>query len=635
MAINVKETYIKNGKSKLLEKANTLPKTSGCYFMRGKNAEILYVGKAKNLRARVSSYFNNSAKTPKTEVLVGHICDFDFILTNSEVESLVLENNLIKEHRPKYNIMLRDDKTYPYVLLNMGQVFPRLEYVRRPKRKANLELYGPFPVGSSISKVMRTLTKAYKLRDCSDHEFKTRKTPCLLYQMDQCSAPCVGYISKEEYQNDLQQATNYFQGIRKAKTSLENLEKRMFKLADEEKFEQAAIVRDQVEELNEFISTSFNQNVESLNDHNIDIISYFVGDEEVDISIYLVRQGNLLGHKNFHFLRSDFLEEVEAEIQLAIVQYYQQNDEVLPEKVICTLNKKTSIELEEGLRSLFGEYIKLRILSNPKKYSALILATTNHAIETQQVRKKNQDSVYVGLNKLKDLLGMKERPKLLECYDIAVWQGKSPTASQIVFYEGKADKTQYRYYHLTERPEGNNDFAMMREVFSRRLERTPWPDVFIVDGGVQQVSTVKKVLVEFSCPVPVVGIAKARDLKKYGFKDKNVQHSDERLVIPGRSNPYILNKCMSLFRIVVQMRDEAHRFSRKLHHKTEKKRVIQTWIDEVKGLSSEIRIEFRHKNIFTKEELSLMNLSELQNFFGFALKHARAIYTYLHAEENN
>ena len=201
---NVKLSARKNMLKGLLDKANTLPNASGCYFMQDSNGHIIYVGKAKKLKSRVVSYFNQSAKSAKTQILVSHIRDFDFIITKTEAESLVLENNLIKEHKPKYNIRLKDDKSYPYVLLNYNESFPRLEYVRKPKKRKGVELFGPFPVGSNISQILRVLNKAFELRDCSLHEFNSRKTPCILHQMKQCSAPCVDLISKENYLKDLQ-----------------------------------------------------------------------------------------------------------------------------------------------------------------------------------------------------------------------------------------------------------------------------------------------------------------------------------------------------------------------------------------------------------------------------------------------
>jgi excinuclease ABC subunit C len=571
----VKQTSGKKIIEELLSKANTLPKKPGCYFMKNKADEVIYVGKAKNLKSRVPSYFNNSQKSPKTQILVGHIRQFDFIITDSEAESFVLENNLIKKHRPKYNIRLKDDKSYPYLSVNFNHDFPRLEYVRRPKKKKGVELFGPYPTGTNIGSIIQVVTKAFALRDCSLHEFRTRKTACILYQMKQCSAPCVDKISQQRYKESLEMALNLFRGKIRANQSLNFLKELMLEKAQLEEFEHAAMLRDYIQEIENFLSTSYEQNVEFVDEKNVDIISYYQGESETDISLYLIRGGALLGHRNYNFLNQDMLSETQEEIVQYLLQYYTENDEIIPERIITSLDAEYSQLFENALEKIIGEQFKIKVETGTKKYHSLLNMTRKHAQETQRVRIENEESVYTGLHRLKDLLKLKQRPKTLEGYDVAIWQGKSPAASQVVFYEGAPDKKAYRYYHLAERPEGNNDFAMMREVFLRRLKYGNFPDVFVVDGGKAQVNTVVKVLQELDIDVPVVGIAKARDLSRGNYKAEEISKSEERLIIPGRSNPYILNKCPSLYRIIVQLRDEAHRFSRKLHHKAEEKRLFK------------------------------------------------------------
>jgi excinuclease ABC subunit C len=613
----------------LLDKAQTLPQEAGCYLMKDKNGRVIYVGKAKKLRSRVTSYFNKSAKGLKTEYMVGHVENFDFIITRSDAESFVLENNLIKEHSPKYNIRLRDDKSYPYVQVNWNEPFPRLEYVRRPKKGKGKELFGPYPPGSNISMIMRILTKSFALRDCSLNEFKSRKTPCLLYQMKQCSAPCVGLRSKEQYEEDLKSATGFFQGPLKAKRTLTKLQEKMSAYAESEEFEMAGIIRDHIQLLSDFMQKSFDQKVESLqSEKNIDVWSYWNGAEEVDISIYMIRSGLLLGHKNFHFVKGELIEELEDEILQKILQYYSDPEEMNPDIVAIDFKEEDLVPVTEALNT-FGE-MKVRGLT--KKYEPLIKMCRKHAEETQRVRIANLDSVYMGLNKLKDLLGLKERPRILECYDVAIWQGQSPTASQIVFEEGKADKTKYRYYHLEMRPEGNNDFAMMREVISRRIDNGDLPDVLVIDGGIAQVNTVTAVLEEFQISLPVVGIAKSRDLSRGNFRSQEIDRSEERLIIPGRSNPYILTKCPPLFKIIVTMRDEAHRFSRKLHHKAESKRVLSTWLDEVKGLGEEGKKKVLSQLSMSQNELKELSVNDLMNYFGIKSPQAKALWAHLHED---
>ncbi len=600
--------------------------------MKDKNGRVIYVGKAKKLKSRVISYFNKSAKGLKTEYMVGHVENFDFIITRSDAESFVLENNLIKEHAPKYNIRLRDDRSYPYVQVNWNEPFPRLEYIRRPKKAKGKEFFGPYPTGSNISMIMRVLTKSFGLRDCSLSEYKSRKTPCLLYQMHQCSAPCVGLIDEKTYEELLNTAMGFFQGPIKAKRAIHFLEEKMNQYADNEEFEMAAIIRDHILLLQEFLQNSYDQKVESLQtDKNIDVWSYCNGSEEVDISVYMIRSGLLLGHKNFNFVKGELIEEIDEEILSKIVQYYADPEEITPQIVVLDFEESEMSAMTEALKT-FGVD---KVLGLSKKYQPLIEMSRKHAEETQRVRMANLDSVFIGLNKLKDLLGLKERPRILECYDVAIWQGKSPTASQIVFEEGKADKAKYRYYHLEELPEGNNDFAMMREVISRRIGHGNLPDVLVIDGGVAQVNTVTAVLEELKVSLPVVGIAKSKDLTTGNLRATEVVKSEERLVIPGRLNPYILTKCPSLFKIIVSMRDEAHRFSRKLHHKAESKRVLATWVDEVKGLGEEGKKKVLANLSMTQKELKEYSVNDLMNYFGLKSPQAKALRAYLHEDSES
>ncbi len=555
---------------KLEDKARLLPTKPGCYLMKNKSEQIIYVGKAKNLRSRVVSYFNNSPKNAKTEILVSHIVEFDFIMTENDAESFVLENNLIKKHSPKYNIRLKDDKSYPYVVINNNEPFPRLEFIRRVKRGKGFDVYGPFVVGSNIWQILQILTKSFTLRDCKLSDFKKRKEACILFQMNQCSAPCVQHISEEDYAKDLNIAKDMFTG--NGSKTLRELELQMHEAAEQEEFERAAQIRDNLAILIEFANNFKQANAELDDEKDIDIVAFYQGDLEVDLSLYMMRNGILLGHKNFSFSNVDIEENAEETILNYLFQYYTSTYDSIPELIITHLSEDSNQLLESGIKTLSKN---IRVRPPLKKYDSLLNLTRDHAFEQQRVRMTHEDSVYVGLNKLKDLLGLRERPVVLECFDVAIFQGSSPTASQIVFHDGKPDKRNYRYYHLEERPEGNNDFAMMKELITRRSDNGNLPDVFIVDGGLGQVNVFKEVLKELQIPVPAIGIAKSKVVRtKEGFKNEEIKKSEERLIIPGRSNPFLLNQNRSLYKIIVQMRDEAHRFSRKLHHKEELKRVL-------------------------------------------------------------
>ena len=620
----VKAESLSRIKTTLLDKSKTFPRLAGCYLLkRVKNGEevVLYVGKAKNLRARVRSYFDNSAKSPKTEILVGHVNEIDFIITENESEALVLENNLIKKYSPKYNIRLKDDKSYPYVLVDRSEPYARLQYIRKPKRNKNTEVFGPFVVGSNISEVLRILTKSFQLRDCNLREFNSRKEPCLLYQMKQCSAPCVDYIEKEKYDKDLEDALSFFKG--KGKESIEILKERMMMAAEREEFELAAMIRDNITTLESFLEFSSQRNAELDDDKDIDVFSFHNGDIEVDISLYMTRGGILLGHKNFHFPKADCEDEIIDEVMNFMFQYYASTYDSPPKTIVCDFDQERVDVFSNALNQISEQKVDVR--REGRKYASLMKLTREHAKEHQRVRVKNEESVYVGLNKLKELLSLKERPVYLECFDVAIFQGSSPTASQIVFHDGKPDKKSYRHYHLEERPEGNNDFAMMKEMLQRRVKHGKLPDVFIVDGGKGQVSMFLEVLKECELNVPVCGIAKSKVNKTTSFRDTNIEKTEERLIIPGRSNPYILTRCKSLFRIVTQMRDEAHRFSRRLHHKQEKKKLFSSWLDQVEGIGPKTKREILKRLDITKAELAAMDVDEIEQYLMVKRSVAQAI----------
>ena len=567
--------------TKALQKVSSLPNKPGCYIYKNSDGRVLYVGKAKELKKRVSSYFRDNL-TVKTQHLMSKVDDFDFMITETEAEALILENNLIKKFSPKYNIRLRDDKSYPYIGVDLNNKFPKLLFLRRPKRKKGLKLFGPYPVGFGVGHIIRILNKLYQLRDCSDFELRSRKTPCLLYQIDQCSAPCVEKISQPDYMKDVELAMRFLEGKKSAYAVLEDLEDKMQQAAESENFEKAAIIRDGLFDLRKFLEGETQQQVENIGSNDIDVVAYHEGEHEIDLSFYMVRNSLLIGQKSFHFLKDDFVDSVEVELTALIYEHYQQENQTVPTNLI--------VDLPKPEQELLKDSLQVRLISpQNRNYQKLVASVKEHAKQTQVLRQESQTGELVALSQLTSMLELKERARVLECFDVAIWQGKSPTASLIHFEEGKPDKAKYRYYHLKELPEGNNDFAMMQELFERRIKKENFPDVFIVDGGKGQVSVVKKILDENSIDIPVIGIAKSRvlsDVKKF---HKEIDRSEERLIIPGRKDAVNLKKTPELYRLLTSMRDEAHRFSRKLHHKAERKRIFHSWVDEVKGINDSER----------------------------------------------
>jgi len=564
----------------LQEQANNLPSLPGCYLMKREDGQVIYVGKAKSLKARVVSYFNNSQKNLKNELLIKHIKKFDFIVTATEAEAFVLENNLIKKYLPKYNILLKDDKSYPYLAVDFNEDFPTLKYLRRVKSGALRKTWGPFPTGSNISLVIKILIKFFKLRDCSLSEFKSKKQACLLQQLGQCSAPCVKLISAQEYEVALRGALDFFEG--KSFKIIKRMEQEMLAHAKQEHFEYAATLRDDIAVLSTFVKQNYGQNSVELNlgggVSDLDCVAFYAG-ELVDVVISTIRNNILVGNKSLYFSRESCFSEqddVEDEVLTLVLQYYTEDNGGIPPKIVTNFSSEKNDLLSKAL-SIIDPVATTAIL--PSNANQLLIdATLKNAQEYQLFRKKNNTNRYEGLEVLQKLLGLAERPIILEAFDVAIWQGKSPTAAQVVFYNGVPDKKQYRHYHLEERPEGNNDFEMLKELLGRRIGHGNLPDVFVVDGGRGQLAVFVGVLSDWGLKIPCVAIAKSKVIhrgKDAGSKGEKVERSVERLYLPGRTNPYELSKNRALFSILVAMRDEAHRFSRRLHHKKERQRLFK------------------------------------------------------------
>ena len=517
-------------KKLLKQRISSLPQETGCYLYLNKKEHVIYVGKAKRLKSRVQSYFNSSQKSPKTELLVSNISDFQFILTDTEAEALILENNLIKKYNPKYNIQFRDDKSYPYVYCDLNEPFPRLLFTRHPSREGEYKIFGPFVTGSNIRQIMQLLVKLFRLRDCGLREFEQRKEPCLLFQMHQCSAPCVESISREDYDKDLEGALGFLEGH--VEDTLKSLDIKMHDLAEKEEFEKAKIIRDSLFELDRFATYHRENNVEIAHGKDLDIIAWTYANQEIDLVIYMVRNGMLLGNRHFCYVNYHE-DQVVDEVINGITRYYCNAEENLPVEIIVDFDQQSS---QKNLNKLLNNAMKslkdwhFHVSKSSEKTEKLMKLAIQQAQSERAIRVNNTVNFSEAGQKLAVLLQQSDLPRRMECYDVAIWQGSSPTASQVVFIDGKPSKKDYRYYHLEEVEELNNDFVMMSEVFTRRLKRGQYPDLFVVDGGIGQVNTVKKILLEKGIDIPLVGIAKSRIKTKDGEEER----TEERLFIFGK-----------------------------------------------------------------------------------------------------
>ncbi len=550
---------------KLLEEAQRLPELSGCYLMKNHQEKIIYIGKAKNLKNRVSSYFNQSTKENKTMHLVSHIQSFEFILTQNESEAYLLENTLIKKHLPKYNIRLKDDSSYPYAVIDCDNDFPRLLFMRRPSRHKHRLVFGPYTQQDNIGEVIDYLNKILELRQCTLREFKQRKTACLLHQIQQCSAPCVDLIEVNSYEEKIKKVKSIL--LKKGKNEIAELKNQMNLMADKEEFERAAFFRDAIEVLEGFTQRDEQQfaEISSLTlKGSIDLVHYNESDKAVDFALYHLQDGKLVGQYGNYFSKKTFYGEKEIEEQVIslLLEYYLYQKNSAPDILLSPFHP----ERQKNLLNVLSHHFHMTIQkqSKHKTLQKMLLFVKDVAKENQdyRFRMRGQHGPEEALFELQTLINLSEIPLLIDCLDTAVLQGDSPTGSAVRFKNGLPQKEEYRFFNLESPEKKNNDFDFIKQALEKSIALANFPDLYVVDGGKGQVSVAQQVLQENNLNIPVIGIA----------KEKNAPEKGERLIIPGAKGSYPLRKGSALYRLLTQMRNEAHRFCRVLHHKREKKR---------------------------------------------------------------
>lgn len=530
--------------------------------MKNSETKIIYVGKAKDLRNRVRSYFNKNQESTKTLFLVRNIFHIEYIITKTEAEAFLLEATLIKKHRPRYNIRLKDDKAYPYIRLSKKDEFPRFYLARKVKRDGAV-YYGPYLSGQVVRDTMQFLNQVYKIRDCTDHFFKTRKRPCMTYDIGRCEAPCVGLVEKEVYGQSIRGAQGFFKN--KNKKIIQDLEVEMEHLAEQEKFELAARVRDSLRAIQRVLEK---QSVISTDiDRDQDVFSYF-GDQRGTLICSLhVRQGAVIGHKGHFFPLVDSSspeEDIRDWLMTFLNQYYEEN--IVPDEILLPL------DIGHDLRKLLGEVLKLYSDKQPD----IIFPTDDFGQKLMEMAHANAEKKFQNhvtkseekqnaLETIQKKLHLPKYPRRIECFDISNFQGSETVASQVVFEDGVPNKDQYRKYKI-KTVDGVNDFESMKEVLLRRLQHDEWeePDLIVVDGGRGQLKFAQKALEALGKQhIPIVGLAKERT--KSSFKDQDIEKSVERFYLPNRSNPVTFSPSSEAFRILVSLRDEAHRFAISYH----------------------------------------------------------------------
>lgn len=579
----------------LLEAAKGASLSPGVYLMKDENGTVLYVGKAKNLKNRLTTYFQPAVHPiPRIEMLVARVERFDVILTETEAEALILECTLIKKHRPKFNVRLKDDKAYPYLKINLNNPAPRIEWTRRVKRDG-ARYFGPFPSAYAAREVMELLNESFRLRDCSDNTFRHRSRPCILYQMDKCTGPCVAKISAEDYRQAVAEAVDVLEG--KSDRLVKEMRAQMEDASEREAYEEAATLRDRIRNLE--IVTATQMADEAGKDRNRDVAAVARKDLEAHGALLQIRGGRMVAVRHYQLqntdpsqsdadLLFDFLAQyyvaaeqaAEAESARAESEAEQGGQADLPhasavggglgyEPGGAALVKPNEVLLPSAptdpdlLERTYGIRVRVPETVGEKQLINVAMTNAQHALE-QHSKRQGGHSVK-SLEDVQEKLQLPRLPRRIECYDNSNIQGEEAVASRVVFIDGSPDKNLYRRYKI-QTVEGANDFATMREVLSRRFSHKDeeLPDLVVVDGGKGQLSQATAIMEELGVAgVGVVGLAKART--ESDFQATEVKQSHERIFIPGRKNPVNLLPHMEAYKLLVHVRDEAHRFAISYH----------------------------------------------------------------------
>lgn len=598
---------------KVLEKVREFPTQPGVYLMKSEGDKIIYVGKAKSLRSRVRSYFSDSKDlSPKTRFLVRNIFEIEYILTKTEVEAFLLEASLIKKHRPKYNIRLKDDKSYPYIKISLKDDYPRLYLARKVKRDGS-QYFGPYTSGAAVHETIRFLNRTFKIRDCTDSIFRTRRRPCMTHQIGRCTAPCVKLVTAEEYRADIEGARSFLRG--QDKKLIKTLSERMMSAARDERFEVAARLRDSVGAIKAILEK---QNVVSTtSERDQDAIGFFGDERGTLIETVHVRAGRVIGTRPHFFPLlnpEDPAEDAREWLVSFINQYYEDN--IIPDEVIVPLELGHDMTklLEAVLCERRGDKVTVRFNLDGKAAALTEMANTNAQAHFDKYVTKSEEKKK-GLEEIQSKLGLPELPTRIECFDISTFQGKETVASQVVFEEGVPSKEHYRRYKI-KTVVGTDDFASMKEVLGRRFKHDEYetPQLIVIDGGKGQLAVAVKILEEIGQKIPVVGLAKART--QGHFSDSEVTATEERFFLPGRQNPVVFRPNTDAFQILVGIRDEAHRFAITYHRKLREASSLESELDFVVGLGEKRKRDLLRKfpSVEAIRGASVEEIAEIKGF---------------------
>ncbi len=601
------------------EELKKLPQKPGVYIMHGDNDTIIYIGKAVVLKNRVRQYFQSSRNlSPKIKKMVEQITRFEYIITDSELEALVLESNLIKEHRPKYNTMLKDDKAYPYIKLTVSEDYPRLVFSRTMKKDKN-RYYGPYTSAKAVKDTIELLQKLYKIRTCNRSLPKDvgKERPCLNYHIKQCSGPCQGYISKEEYNENIKHISDFFKG--NYKDIINPLKEKMNEASKNLEFEEAMVYRDLIDSVNEVAQK---QKITNSDFEDKDVIACAMGEEFAIIQIFFVREGKLIGREHYHMeLATD---ETKAQVLGEFIKQYYAGTPFVP-KTILVQEKIPNEELvSQWLSGMKNRKVLIETPQKGIKEKFVELAYKNAEIILNQDLekiKREYDRTKGAVNELSKMLSLDDIRRI-EAFDISNISGVENVGSMVVFYDGKPKKNDYRKFKI-KGFKGANDYKSMEEVLTRRFthegetkEYWQLPQLILMDGGKGQVNIALEVLSKLKLNIPVCGMVKDDNHRTRGLYYNNVE-------IP-------IDKRGEAFKLITRIQDEAHRFAIEYHRKLRSKTQIHSVLDDIDGIGPKKRKALM-KHFMDIESIRNASIEELVAVEGINIKNAENIFKFFHS----
>lgn len=599
------------------EQLKKLPAEPGVYLMKDKDDKIIYVGKAISLKNRVRQYFQSSKNhSSKVKSMVKNINSFEYIITDSELEALILECNLIKKYRPKYNVLLRDDKTYPYIKVTVNEDYPRVLKVRRVL-KDKAKYFGPYTNVEAVNDTLEVIRNIYPIRTCSidiDRAIKNNMRPCLNLHIKRCVGPCTGNVSKEEYNKMIDEILLFLSG--KEEKLIEILKEKMNKCSMEFNFEEAAIYRDKIINLQEMMQK---QKIDvSTDDINQDIIAMAYNDEEACVQSFFIRHGKIVGRE--HFILEGVMDITKESILGSFVKQFYMNAEYIPKEIIIESEIEDQVVLEEWLSNIKGQKVSIRVPQKGDKKSLIQMVKKNameYLEKFSNLNKRKYERSEGALIELAEVLGLAEPPRRIESYDISNIQGVDSIGVMVVFTNGIKDKKEYRRYKI-KTVEGPNDYDSMAEILERRIQKGDFADLILLDGGKGQVSAVKKVFEKYGIDIPLWGM----------YKDD--KHRTKGLI--NAIKEIELDRTSNLYRFVASIQEEVHNYAISYHRSLRNKSLTKSTLDDIPGVG-EKRKKALLSHFKSIEEIKNASEDELSQVEGLNRSVAENIYNYFRKGE--